>query len=299
MLDKDNSVITKTIAAIMVVMMLCAQITGCENADNEDSISESESTVVETLQLATEPAETTIEYSVNNSSDALQVITEYAQANNIDINSYPQEIVNMFVVFPDAYDFITQYPEQIVEYGEDSFYTYPDISGEISKVVVPRLYQWDTRWGYRDYCGQLFATNGSGPTCVAIAAIYFLGNTDFTPAWIMDYAINNSYCDVNGGGTYRTLITSGASGLGIDVVQITVDEDRIKRNLDVGNLVVCSMGMGYFSNFYETEHYIIITGYNDEGFTVIDPASRTRTEQTWAWEFLASSMNIPWVYRIM
>ena len=270
-------------------------------ACNDDAVSES-TVISETI--ATTPTETTketIEYTINNAVDASNVIADYASKNQIDVSSYPQEIIDLFVAFPDAYDFVMEYPLHLQEIseGEDDSYEYPDISSEISKVVVPKLYQWDTRWGYRDYCGKMFGANGSGPTCVSIAAIYFLGNKDLTPAWIMDYAINNSFCDLSGAGTYRTLITTGANNLGIDVVQITVDEDRVKRNLDVGNLVVCSMGSGIFSNPYEAEHFIIITGYSDEGFSVIDPASKSRTEQLWTWDGLATSMNIPWVYRMM
>lgn len=283
---------------LISIAMLASSTVAC----GKETVAESskEETTVTTTET-TEPKETIPSYTINNAADATNVIAEYAAANNIDMNCYSQDMINMFVQFPDAYDFITQWPWYDLDQVERDYppYEYPDISGEISKVVVPKLYQWDTRWGYRDYCGKMFGATGSGPTCVSIAAIYFLGNTDLTPAWIMDYAINNSFCDVNGGGTYRTLISTGANNLGIDVVQITVEEDRVKRNLDVGNLVVCSMGSGLFSNTYETEHYIIITGYSDEGFTIIDPASRTRTEQKWTWEGLATSMNIPWVYRMM
>ena len=287
--------VCKAIVSSMLIASIATGFISCaENADTSET--ESVETEVSTTTTVVEEISSVPEYSVLNSSDAYNVVSAHASDFGLSIENYPQNIIDGFVYFPDAYNFVLEFP--LNSNGDDEAYEYPDISGEISKVKVPQLYQWDTRWAYRAYCGQPFGFNGSGPTCVSIAAIYVTGNTDLTPAWIMDYTINNSYCD-NCTGTYRTLITSGAAGLGIDVVQITIDEDRVKRNLDVGNLIVCSMGEGVFSNPYESEHYIIITGYKDETFYIIDPASKTRTEQEWTWTGLAMSMNIPWVYRIM
>ena len=127
-----------------------------------------------------------------------------------------------------------------------------------------------------------------------MAASYLLGNRDMNPAWMASYAENNNY--TLEGGTNWTLMSDGATGLGIDVTPITAEQDRIERNLDVGNLVMCLMGPGDFTT---SAQYILIVGYSDEGYEIRDPGSSARTSIRWQFDTIAPQMEGCWIMRIL
>ena len=109
--------------------------------------------------------------------------------------------------------------------------------------------------------------------------------------------MNNGYYDYeDNSGTYWSLMTDGAYGLGIDVVEITTEEDRMKRNLDVGNPIIAIVGEGQFT---DGGHFIVITGYTDEGFTINDPNSIANSERIWSFEELEQEVITLWVFRIL
>ncbi len=229
---------------------------------------------------------------INNADDARAAISAFADANGLSLADYPDDMVNLLARNPETIDYVLGYPLHDEEADPDI-----DLSGEVSRVQIPRLYQWDTRWGYKIYGSGPMGLTGCGPTCLSMAAIYLTGNTDLNPAWMADYAMNNGYYDYeDNSGTYWSLMTDGAYGLGIDVVEITTDEDRMKRNLDVGNPIIAIVGEGQFT---EGGHSIVITGYTDEGFTVNDPNSIANSERIWTFEELDQEIITLWVLRIL
>ena len=232
-------------------------------------------------------------YPLNNAADCQAVIDAYAADHGIDPFSYPVDITNLLMTNHETLDFVLHYPEYA---GTQDGPDYPgsiDMS-DFTPLRVPEYYQYDMRWGYKTYSGDVLAVTGSGPTALAMAASYLTGNADMNPAWMAAFAENNNY--TMDGGTNWTLMSDGAVGLGIDGTPIRADQDRIERNLDVGNLVVCLMGPGDFTN---SAQYIVIVGYSDAGYEIRDPGSRARTAQTWQYDTLAPQMNGCWIMRIL
>ena len=232
-------------------------------------------------------------YPLNNAADCQAVINAYAADHGIDPYSYPIEITNILMSNHEALDFVLHYPELA---GTQDGPDYPgsiDMS-DFSPLRVPEYYQFDVRWGYKTYADNVMAITGSGPTALSMVASYLTGNGDMNPAWMAAFAENNNY--TMDGGTNWSLMSDGAIGLGIDVTPITADQDRIERNLDVGNLVVCLMGPG---DFTDTAQYIVIVSYSDEGYEIRDPGSPSRTAQTWTFDTLAPQMNGCWIMRIL
>ena len=232
-------------------------------------------------------------YPLNNAADCQVVIDAYAADHGIDPFSYPVDITNLLMTNHETLDFVLHYPEYA---GTQDGPDYPgsiDMS-DFTPLRVPEYYQYDMRWGYKTYSGDVLAVTGSGPTALAMAASYLTGNADMNPAWMAAFAENNNY--TMDGGTNWTLMSDGAVGLGIDVTPISADQDRIERNLDVGNIVVCLMGPGDFTN---SAQYIVIVGYSDAGYEIRDPGSRARTAQTWQYDTLAPQMNGCWIMRIL
>ena len=232
-------------------------------------------------------------YPLNNAADCQAVLNAYAADHGIDPYSYPIEITNILMSNHEALDFVLHYPELA---GTQDGPDYPgsiDMS-DFSPLRVPEYYQFDVRWGYKTYADNVMAITGSGPTALSMVASYLTGNGDMNPAWMAAFAENNNY--TMDGGTNWSLMSDGAIGLGIDVTPITADQDRIERNLDVGNLVVCLMGPG---DFTDTAQYIVIVSYSDEGYEIRDPGSPSRTAQTWTFDTLAPQMNGCWIMRIL
>ncbi|MCR5616135.1 MAG: C39 family peptidase, partial [Saccharofermentans sp.] len=249
------------------------------------------------MEQQTEPVETAPDYSsypLNTPSECQAVIDSYAAANGIDPFSYPSELSNLLYKNPDALEFVLHYPEYI---GTQDSPDYPgsiDMSGDYTPVRVPEYYQYDIRWGYKSYAGNVMGITGSGPTALSMVASYLLGNADMNPAWMASFAENNNY--TMEGGTSWSLMSDGAIGLGIDVTPITADQTRIERNLDVGNIVMCLMGPG---DFTDSAQYILIVGYNDEGYEIRDPGSPARTAVRWQFNDLSMQMDGCWIMRIL
>ena len=232
-------------------------------------------------------------YPLNNAADCQAVINAYAADHGIDPYSYPIEITNLLMSNHETLDFVLHYPELA---GTQDGPDYPgsiDMS-DFTPLRVPEYYQFDIRWGYKTYADSVMAVTGSGPTVLSMVASYLTGNGDMNPAWMAAFAENNNY--TMEGGTNWSLMSDGAIGLGIDVTPINADQDRIERNLDVGNLVVCLMGPG---DFTDSAQYIVIVGYSEEGYEIRDPGSPSRTAQTWSFDTLAPQMNGCWIMRIL
>ncbi|MBP5181064.1 MAG: hypothetical protein J6127_07235 [Clostridiales bacterium] len=233
-------------------------------------------------------------YPLSTPSDCQAVIDQYAADHGIDPFSYPVEIVNLLMSNHETLDFVLHYPESIGTQDSPDYPGTVDVSSDYSSLRMPEYYQYDIRWGYKSYGGNVLGITGGGPTALSMAASYLLNNSDLNPAWMAAYAENNGF--MIDGGTDWMLMTEGAIGLGIDVTPITADQDRIDRNLDVGNIVMCLMGPGDFTN---TVQFVIIVGKTDSGYEIRDPGSPARTAATWTFDTLAPQMNGCWIMRIL
>lgn len=293
----------KIIATLLVTAVLVAGIILIIVRNTDTSVSSGAPAVPSIVTEVTAPSETEMTEPVdplasyaamplNNETDARAVIEAFAADNDLSINDYPDEIISLLGRNPDALEFVLDFPFHEAEEEPDI-----DLSGEVNRFEVPRLYQWDARWGYKTYGSGPMGLTGCGPTCLSMVAIHLLGNTDMNPAWMAEYSMNNGYYDYDGSsGTYWTLMTDGAYGLGIDVTEIPTDEDRMIRNLEVGNPIIAIMGEGEFT---DNGHFIVITGYEDGYFSINDPNSYTRSERLWTFDELEEEMITCWVYRIL
>lgn len=287
------------VATIAVVIITKGRNPAGEADASEVSLPSGTVTVTAVEPSAQEPTSTVSpddysSYPLNNAADCQAVIDAYAADHGIDPYSYPIEITNLLMTNHETLDFVLHYPEYAGTQDEANYPGSIDMTGLFSPVRVPEYYQYDMRWGYKTYSGNVMAVSGGGPTALSMVASYLLGNGDMNPAWMAAYSENNGY--TMEGGTSWSLMSDGATGLGIDVTPITADQDRIERNLDVGNLVMCLMGPGDFTN---TAQFIVIVGYNDEGYEIRDPGSSARTSIRWQFDTIAPQMEGCWIMRIL
>ncbi|MBR3709077.1 MAG: C39 family peptidase, partial [Lentisphaeria bacterium] len=132
-----------------------------------------------------------------------------------------------------------------------------------------------------------------GPTCLSMVCIYLLNDPAYTPKYVAEFAESNGY-SVDGNGSAWTLISGGGKQLGLDVTEIPLDENRIIRNLEAGNPIICVMGPGDFTS---TGHYIVLTRYTDGKVTVNDPNSYLRSERLWELTSVMEQIRNLWVCR--
>ena len=208
-----------------------------------------------------------------------------AETPAFDPSTVPDALAELYEINPDARQFVMDYADK------HDLHPAIDLSAFAGCETVPRLYQWDERWGYETYNENFFARAGCGPTCLSMADIFLTGSTDHDPLWMARFAEEHGYNEV-GNGTKWALFSEGARLLGMRAEGITISQAYIAETLAQGIPIVCIMGPG---DFTDQGHYLILTGIDADGnITLNDPNSRTRSERTWTYEELEPQIQGGW-----
>ena len=215
------------------------------------------------------------------------IIKEYANSHNIAYSEYPEEIVELFERNEETKDFVLSYPEEHNKKHEVDMSEYENCE------TVPLFMQWDKRWGYIKYSGDVAGLTGCGPVCLSMVAYYLTKDPDMSPDQIMKFATSHGY-STNGNGSKWTLISKGGEKLGFDVTELPLDETRIVNNLQAGVPIICVMGPGHFTT---TGHFIVLTGYEDGKISVNDPNSHKNSERTWTYDEIKDEIRNIWAIR--
>lgn len=214
-------------------------------------------------------------------------IESYAHQNGIGLLEYPDELIELYQKNPETKNFVMHYPENKKRDFTIDLSEYRDCDS------VPLLMQWDERWGYTKYSGELFGISGCGPTCLSMVAIYLTGDTSLNPSVVAEFAKKNGYVSF-GNGTSWTLFSEGAEKLGLESTELPLVEQRIIDNLRAGNPVVCAMGPGDFTT---TGHFIVMTGYEDGKIKVNDPNRRSNSDKLWEYDRIEDQIRNLWAIR--
>lgn len=203
---------------------------------------------------------------------------------DIDLTGYPEDMVKLLELNEETLDYIKGYPDR-AQYQNQPI----DLSQDVQGGQVPLLMQWDRRWGYDAYGDDMIGLSGCGPVCLDMAYLYFTGDTAMTPRDMAVFAYDNGY--YADGGTSWSLWTEGAAQLGLSGEELPLDENLMKQTLDGGGLIVCSMRPGDFTT---TGHFILIRGYDENGFYVNDPNRRSNSEKQWDYGTLRYQIKNLW-----
>ena len=137
--------------------------------------------------------------------------------------------------------------------------------------------QLDERFANEPYGTDMIGGYGCGPTSMAIVVSSLSGET-VDPVEMAAWSYENGYWCKNSG-SYHALIPAAAQNWGLSASGCTASEpQRILDALAEGKLVVAIMGKGHFTS---SGHFIVLRGVKDGQILVADPASYTRSEQTW------------------
>lgn len=197
---------------------------------------------------------------------------------------YPKQLKDLALKNEEALEFVYDYPAEHVK--EHTI----DLTEEASMDSVPLFVQWDKRWGYEKYSGNFFAASGCGPTTLSIVVVYLTHNRDASPIAIAKYSKEAGY-SVDGSGSSWTLISEGCRHYGVKAKTVALDESRMKAEIDEGHPIVVNVGPG---DFTDTGHFMVITGYDDEGFSINDPNSIEKSGKRWLFRNISSQIRAVW-----
>ena len=125
-----------------------------------------------------------------------------------------------------------------------------------------------------------------------MAYVYFTRDLNGTPREMASYCEKNGYYTESG--TSWSLWTDGLSALGLSGEELSLSENSMKKALDQGKLIVCSMRPGDFTT---SGHYILLYDYDDEGFSINDPFSLYRSGQKWDYGKIRSQIKAVWALK--
>ena len=222
-----------------------------------------------------------ISFSWEERSEQAWEVKTFAESKGISIGEYPWEIIGLYETNPETKDFVLNYP-----FRKD---TGIDLSG-YDRDSVPLFLQWDPMWGYEDYGSSCIAVTGCGPTCLAMAGYYLTGEARFNPREMAAFAEQNGYYETGYGSSW-TLISEGAGRLGLSAKELPLVKKKLTDALEAGRPVILALGKGDFTS---SGHYILLTSWNGEAFTVNDPNSRIRSSRTWTYEELEGQIRNIW-----
>ncbi|MCI8935481.1 MAG: secreted protein containing domain of murein hydrolase [Lachnospiraceae bacterium] len=168
------------------------------------------------------------------------------------------------------------------------------ISPEEEAQSFPLFLQWDQRWGYAPYGGSCIGTAGCGPTCLSMVIFALTRDLSATPDALAAYSMSSGFY-TKGAGTDWSFMTYAASQYGLHAKELGLDEDAMKQYLNQGHPIICAMRAGDFTT---GGHFIVLYGYDENGFLVNDPNSVERSSRHWDFDTLHYQIKNLWGYSL-
>ena len=166
---------------------------------------------------------------------------------------------------------------QYTEYGGTTITSLGNVRFTDGATEVVYFNQLDERWANEPYGTDNIGGYGCGPTSMSIV-VSSLTSDIVDPVEMSEWAYENGgWCSKSG--SYHALIPNAAKAWGLPVEGCTASEpQRILDALGSGKLVVAIMTKGHFTS---GGHFIVLRGVQDGKILVADPASYTRSQQSW------------------
>lgn len=220
------------------------------------------------------PEEKKVVFNKERPFDHLAKSQPVSQEEQAEIAKLPQILQQSISKYPETKNELLKY------FKWTSKPTNYDLTGIYQKGELPRLIQWDSRWGFEPIGNYYLAYAGCGPTVMSSLYIYATGDTRWNPVVMSKWAYEEGfYRDETG--TDRSIFTTGANSLGLESKQIPIDLQSIKSALDQGYKLAVHVSQG---DFTRGGHYIIIHGYDSDGKILIHDVNSPRNSQI-KWDY--------------
>ncbi len=218
-----------------------------------------------------------------------QLSEQYPEAKEIlaHVYEYPAKLLELALRNPETIDFVINYQKN----------SHPNENEKIvvdyKKGTIPHFLQWDKRWGYYNYGENLIALNGCGPTALSMVAVGLTGNTFFTPKAVANFSAEHGYLAPKGGSSW-TLMSQGATELGLTVKELSFTKQAIISALQKGQPIIVSVGKGDFTT---TGHFIVLKSLTkEETILVNDPNSIKNSKKEWTVETIMQQTRNLWAF---
>lgn len=199
---------------------------------------------------------------------------------------YPADIIELLEKNPETVDFVEDYPNK----KDDPVAT--TIGDDYKEGQVPKLYQWDERWGYQKYGTSYVAASGCGPTCLSMVLSTIKKDPSITPAAVASLSEQLGEIDSDNN-TMWLLLYDAANTWGVYSEEGLLGEDQVNETLNSGKLIICSVGPG---DFTQIGHFIVLVSYKDGQVEVRDPFNTEHTEKTWTYADISSQIVEMWTF---
>ena len=181
---------------------------------------------------------------------------------------------------PESREFVAGYPS-----SDKSSRPYED---EVTRGEVPRLYDWDSRWGAVTYGDGPLAVTGSGPTTLAMAYMGLTGKTDFSPTEIAQRASKSNYAEGDSG-SKGTLFSKLGASMGLESEQYDPAAETLLYSLNDTTVFAVELKA---QTLTDDAHWALVVNINLDGsVTVFDPTSTMVSSRPWSMGTIASSSN--------
>ena len=197
---------------------------------------------------------------------------------------YPPKLVQMARSNAEAVDFVYEYPQRKGKRAPIN------LRDELKGEGVPLLMQWDERWGYQEYGDGPMGYTGCGPTCLSMASLYLTGRDTWNPSRVADMAVREGYMLKKHGSSWK-LISEGCKQVGLRAEALPLVCGTMVDRLDRGQLIILALGPGDFTG---SGHFVLVTGYEEDGFRIHDPNRRSNSEKLWGFSQLKGQIRNLW-----
>jgi len=89
-------------------------------------------------------------------------------------------------------------------------------------------------------------------------------------------------------------MSEGCAHFGLTAQDVALWETTMIEALESSPLI-CALGPG---DFTEVGYFIVIAGYENGAFRVLDPNSRANSEKSWSYETLESQIKAIWSFSV-
>lgn len=201
-------------------------------------------------------------------------------------SDYPDKLLEALANNPEMADFVSRWQglQREAQGG---------LTDSEKEQDFPLFLQWDPRWGYVEYGDEsCIGLAGCGPTCLSMVLYYLTGDESITPDKVGEYSMENG-CYISGAGTAWALMEAMPLEYGVNVRQPGVSESGMKAALDEGAVIMLSMGPG---DFTAAGHFIVVYGYDRNGFLVNDPNCVARSRAQWSYSEIERQIKNMWIF---
>ena len=142
----------KRLLVLLIAGVLCLSLAFC-GRKGEDTPQET-TTPTETSEVTTAPTTQPTETTEATEPTPEQVVEAFAKEQGLTLADWPESLIKLLEKNPETEEYVLNYP------FKKDLEPEIDLSDCLNESGVPLLIQWDERWGYTEYAGELMGLSG-------------------------------------------------------------------------------------------------------------------------------------------